>query len=107
MNWEKFVLQVIDGAKDLCVDSLTKYKGTITKDMQEFLEKSKSDFEIWSQQLITGELTKEDYETVVKGRMKVASFIITRQSELGKIEIEKLVSGLVNIIISTALRQIL
>ena len=107
MNWEKFILQVSDGVKDLCIGSFSNLKNTLTKDMQGYLEKSKHKFEVWSQQLINGELTKEEYEILVKGQMKVAEFITIKHIEMGKIEIEKLSSGLAKVIIDTTFRLLL
>jgi nicotinamide riboside kinase len=107
MNWENFISQVSEGVRDLCIGSFSNLKSTLAKDMLGYLEKSKRRFETWSQQLLKGDLTKEEYENLIKGQMKVAEFITTKHIEMGKIEIEKLSSGLAKVIIDTTFRVLL
>jgi hypothetical protein len=104
MDWKNFIIQISEGAKDLCVDSLINYKNSVSSDMQKFLEKSRSNFEKWSQQVQDGRLSKEDYESLVKRQMAGAEFIAIKQAGLGKIEIEKLISGIINVIVDSTFK---
>jgi hypothetical protein len=104
MDWDRFIVQVSDEVKNLFVGSLDNYKGGLLKDIQGFFEKSKCYFEQWSQQVLEGILTKEDYESLVKRQMAGAEFISIKQAGIAKVELEKLSSGITKIIIDTTFR---
>ena len=101
MDWKDFFAQTSEGAKGLCIGSLSSYTKSVTKDVQKFLEKSKSNFLLWSQQVLDGTLSKEEYESLVKRQMAGIEFIAIKKAGIGKIELEKFSSGLVKIIIDT------
>ena len=104
MDWKNFFTEVSEGVKGLCIGSLSKYTNAITKDIQRFLEKTKRNFIQWSQQVIDGKLSKEDYESLIKRQMAGIEFIAIKQAGIGKIELEKFSSGLVKVIFDTTFR---
>jgi hypothetical protein len=104
MDWEKFIVQVSEGVKGLCVGSLGNYKNALAKDMQRFLEKSKHYFEQWTQQVLEGKLTKEDFEMLVNRQMAGAEFITIKQTGMAKIELDKLSSSIIKTVIDIVFR---
>jgi hypothetical protein len=102
MDWENFVDSVCNNIGPALVGGLSKFKGSLERDTREFLEKSKDDIESWTTALANGKLSKNDYETLMQGKIDVAKMIYLKNKGIGKIEIEKFTSVVIKTVINSA-----
>jgi ADP-dependent phosphofructokinase/glucokinase len=102
MDWGKFVDSVCNNIGPAFVGGLSKFKGNLEKDTKEFLEKSKDDIENWTTALAHGELSKNEYETLMQGKIDVAKLIYLKNKGIGKIEIEKFTSVVIKTVVNSA-----
>jgi hypothetical protein len=102
MDWGKFVDSVCNNIGPTLGGSLSKFKGDLEKDTKEFLEESKYDIETWTTALANGKLSKNEYETLMQGKLAVAKMIYLKNKGIGKIEIEKFTSAVIKTVINSA-----
>jgi hypothetical protein len=102
MDWGKFVDSVCKNIGPALVGDFSKFKGSLEKDTKEFLEKSKDDIESWTTALANGKLSKNNYETLMQGKIDVAKMIYLKNKGIGKIEIEKFTSVVIKTVINSA-----
>jgi ADP-dependent phosphofructokinase/glucokinase len=102
MDWRKFVDSVCGNIGHALIGGLSKFKESLEKDTREFLEKSKDDIESWTTALVNGELPKNEYETLMRGKIDVAKMIYLKNKGIGKIEIERFTSAVIKTVIDSA-----
>ena len=82
--------------KELAKTTGKDFKEAAIKDGTEFLEKTKEDLKLWTQQVIEGDLSKEDYEFLVKGKKDLAEMAALTQAGLSLVEVEKFRNSVVS-----------
>ena len=102
MDWDKFAISISTEVGELFSGKLKSYKDAAEKDAKAFLEASKNDIEKWTIELAEGELLKNEYEILVKGKADVLKMLYLKQLGIGKIEKEKFMKGLIKIIVKAA-----
>lgn len=78
-----------------------------TKDGLQFLDETKADLETWTKELMAGNLSKDDFEWLVKGRKDLARMEAIKQAGMAAIEIEKLKNQIIDLVIGKALERFL
>jgi hypothetical protein len=102
MGWGKFVDSVCNNIGPALVGNLSKFKGNLERDTKEFLGKSRDDIESWTMALTDRKLSKNEYETLMQGKIDVAKLIYLKNKGIGKIEMEKFTSAVIKTIINSA-----
>jgi hypothetical protein len=102
-----FLNTVKDNLLGFAEENLKEYKDELLKDGNAFVKKTKNDLERWGQGLLTGALSKNDFEFLVKGKEDLAEMEALKQAGLGKIKISKLRDGVIGIVINSALKTFL
>jgi hypothetical protein len=105
VTFEDFWEDLQKGFSTFAETSLKDFKDEAFAAGKDFLEQSKEDIKLWTEQLATGQMSKEDFEWNVKGKKDVADLIILKQKGLAKAQVDKFTSGLTDIIISTAVKS--
>jgi DNA repair ATPase RecN len=93
-------------AKALAQELFKQYARQATSDAKDFLQKSKDDLKRWIEELARGEMDKNEFESLVKGRADVAEMHALKQAGLAAVQIDTFVNGLLDIIISAAFNAI-
>lgn len=100
MDWSTLSADVIREVGSLCVGEMAKYKIDIEKEMKSFLDSSKANIETWTKQVASGELSKDDYKTLLKGKEAVVSMMILKHKGIAKIKAEQLSKDIINALIT-------
>lgn len=88
-------------------ENLNEYKDELLKDGNTFVEKTKSDLKRWTDGLVQGTLSQKDFEFLVKGKKDLAQMEALKQIGLSKIRINKIVNGVLDIVIGSAVKTFL
>ena len=88
-------------------DNLNEYKDELIRDGNAFVEKTKSDLKRWTEGLALGTLSKKDFEFLIKGKKDLAQMEALKQLGLSKIRINKILDGVLEIVVGSALKTFL
>jgi hypothetical protein len=77
------------------------------QDGQEFLDKSKADLQRWLKMLNNGEISTEEFKSLVEGLKDLAPMELLRQAGLKAAKIDKFRTQAINLLIDTAFKFIL
>jgi hypothetical protein len=66
----------------------------------------KDALQTWFKQPTDGQLSKEDFKYLVKGRKDLAEMTAMTQIGLAKIRVERIVNGAIDLVINSALKAI-
>jgi hypothetical protein len=67
-----------------------------------FLQDTRADLERWAQLLASGQLTKDDFASLVRGRQDLAQMAGLKRVGLAAIRIEQIKTALIQLIITAA-----
>jgi len=87
--------------------NLNEHKDELLKDGNAFIEKTKADLKRWTDGLVSGALSQKDFEFLVKGKKDLAQMEALKQIGLSKIRINKIVDGVLGIVIGSAVKTFL
>jgi hypothetical protein len=90
----------------LAVTSVQQFKKEAETDAQNLLEYLKQNLQIWTIQLATGELKKDDFEFLIMGQKELIQMNFLKQKGMALIDLDKLKISLINQIVKTALSVI-
>jgi hypothetical protein len=92
---------------DFAKENLNEYKDELLKDGNAFIEKAKADLKRWTDGLVAGSLSQKDFEFLVKGKKDLAQMETLKQIGLSKIRINKIINGMLDIVIGSAVKTFL
>jgi hypothetical protein len=87
--------------------SLKNLSQAAVSDGQAFLADTQEDLERWTKLLATGDLTEKDFTWLVASKKDSAEMLALKQKGLAKVAVDQFTSGLVDIIVSTAIKTFL
>ncbi len=87
----------------LIQDSLADYKDAATTDWDGFYGSIKDDLARWSVLLAEKRLTKEDVESLVRGKKDLCELEALKQVGLGQVRMDKFRESLISILIKAAI----
>ncbi len=106
-NINDFLNSLKNDLLNFAEDNLKEYKDELLKDGNTFAKKLKNDLERWGQGLISGALSKKDFEFLVKGKKDLAEMEALKEAGLAKVKISKFRDGVIGIVINSALKTFL
>ena len=92
---------------DFAKTNLNEYKDELLKDGNAFIDKTKTDLKRWADGLVQGTLSQKDFEFLVKGKKDLAQMEALKQVGLSKIRINKIVDGVLGIVVGSAVKTFL
>jgi len=101
-TFDDFLDSVKDGAKDLAKNIFDDYQTEAQDDAEAFLEKTKVDLKRWSILLAQGELNQQDFGDLVLAKKALAEIHFLRQKGVALAKLERFRSGLVDLVVDTA-----
>jgi len=93
-------------SKALAEKLFKQYTNQAMNDVQDFLEKSKDDLKRWIEELSRGEISKDEFESLVKGQADAAGMHALKQAGLAAVQIDTFINGVLDIVVSTAFAAI-
>ncbi len=101
-NFDQFLEAVKNGVVDLAKTEAVDYIDAARSDGQEFLNATKQDLIVWTQQLADGLLSQDEFEFLVNGKKDLAKMEALTQAGVGAAKIDKIRSGVINIVLTSA-----
>jgi hypothetical protein len=83
------------------------YRDQAQADGQAFIDQTKQDLQIWSQQLAAGQITQVEFRFNVNSKKSLAQLVSLKQAGLAKVSADKFTNGLVDVIVNTAVSTFL
>lgn len=102
-KFDDFLLQVKTGAKDLARELFMEYRDTAVKESENFFAAARADLERWTKLLITGDLTREDFEWLVKGKKDLLDLYALKQAGLARVRIDRFRNGVIKLVVDKAM----
>ena len=106
-NFNDFIVTLKSDLLDFAKENMEEYKDELLKDGTQFVEKTKSDLERWTDALASEALSPKDFEFLLKGKKDLAEMEALKQLGLSKIRITKIFNSLVNVIAGSAVKTFL
>ena len=106
-NFNDFIDTLKSDLLDFAKENLEEYKNELLKDGTQFVNKTKSDLERWTDGLASGALSPKDFEFLLKGKKDLAEMEALKQLGLSKIRITKIFNSLTNVIAGSAIKTFL
>lgn len=85
----------------------SSYKDAVIQDSNEFLQTSKDRLKKWTEELALNQISKDDFEFLVKGLRELAKMEALKRAGITLIELDKLRSSILNIIIGSTLDMVI
>jgi len=106
-DFDAFLEQLKTSLKGLAQNSFKKYSQQILHDWTEFAKKLEDDLQRWSVEYSIHEMTKEEFEFLVKGKKDLLEMEALKQLGLARTELNKLRNAIVDTITGTAVKVLL
>ena len=84
-----------------------KFKNAAVSDGTAFVQKLKTDLEVWTAELARGAISQKDFEWLVAGKQDLAELEALKQAGLAEARLQDFVDGLVNVVVNTAVKVFL
>jgi hypothetical protein len=82
------------------------YAKSAKKDAKAFLAESGAKIDEWTALLVAGEMTKDDFEWLVQSRKDNAKMEALTQAGLGKAKIQRIVNGVLDLVVAEAFKLV-
>lgn len=101
-SFNDFLNALKDGLKQLVAQSLADYKDAAVQDGEAFLTKTRADLERWTGELAQGQVSKDDFEWLVRGKKDLGEMEALKQAGLTLVRLDQFRTSLINLVIGTA-----
>jgi len=97
---------VEDQSKALAEKLFKQYTHQALSDVRDFLEKSKDALKRWVEDLVRGDLDKDEFESLIKGQADLAEMRALKRAGLAAVQIDTFTNGVLDIVVSAAFAAI-
>ncbi len=101
-RFDDFLKILVRKAGDLAQQSLKEHRKEATRDARSFVEKARDDLERWTRLLARGELSRQDFEWLVKGKEDLAELEALEQAGLARARLQRFRRSLLDLVTATA-----
>jgi hypothetical protein len=98
--------QISQQATTLATKLFTGFVNQAVQDSEAFLQKTENDIATWLQDLQAGNITKDNFASLVRGEKDLAEMRALKEAGLGQVAIDTFVNGFIQIVISVALSAV-
>ena len=102
LNFDNFFDSLKTGVVDLAKNEVPDFLEEATDDGKEFLNSMKDDLLTWTQQLVDGQLSKDEFEFLVKGRKDLAKMEALTQAGATALKVDELKNSVITLVIASA-----
>jgi len=106
-TFNEFLSTLKEDLLDFAKENLEEYKDELLKDGNEFVKKTKKDLERWTEGLVSGALSKADFEFLLKGKKDLAEMEALKQLGLSKIKVSKITNSVIDVVVGSAVKTFL
>lgn len=105
-NFDEFVEAAKQGIVEVAKTETRDFLQDTQADGEAFLESTKQDLLVWTQQLADGLLSKEEFEFLVKGQKDLAKMEALTRAGVGAAKIDAVRTGVINAVLTAAMTQL-
>ena len=105
--FDEFVDMFLSGAKELAKQVFDGFEDNAKADARAFVDKTEADLKRWAKLLADGELSKDEFENLVRAKKALAEIHELTQAGVALTKIERFRSGLVDLAIDSAFKVFL
>lgn len=101
-NFDQFFNNIKNGLADLAKQEVPDFLDEATADGQAFLESMKEDLLTWSQQVLDGKLSRDEFAFLVQGRQDLAKMEGLTKAGATAIQMDQLKNSVIQLVINSA-----
>ncbi len=105
-NFDQFLEAVRAGVVDVAKTEALDFWQDAKSDGEAFLESTKKDLLVWTQQLADGLLSTDEFEFLVKGQKDLATMEALTRAGVGAAKIDAVRTGVMNVVLTAALTKL-
>ncbi len=102
-SFDDFVEAVQDGARELARETFDDYLDDARNDARSFIANCEDDLRRWINMLEQGDLDQQEFSDLVNGQKSLAQIHLLTQKGIALTKLERFRSGLIDLVINTAL----
>lgn len=106
-DFNEFWENLEKGLEELAKKNLKEFVEAAKKDGNAFFDKTMTDLQRWTKLLVQGDLTQDDFEWLVAGKIDLAEMEALKQEGLESVRIERFKNALISLVIDTAFETFL
>jgi hypothetical protein len=103
-KFDDFTKTVLGGVKGLATGTLKDFLASAKDDAKAFLQQSEDNLRRWTRQLALNELSKDEFEELVRGQAEVAEMAALTQAGITAARIQRFRDALINLVIDAAFK---
>jgi hypothetical protein len=106
-GFEQFLAQLQEELAAFADDSWQDHRQAAIADGRAFITRTRQDLKRWTRLLASGDITRDDFEWLMLGRRDLARLTALKRRGLAKAALDRFTNGLIDTVVSTALRNFL
>ena len=106
-NFNDFIDALEDGLETFAREESEEYKDAAKTKGKAFIEETKNDLERWTKALAKGDLSRNDFEWLVKSKKDLFELNTLKQIGLTKVAVDRFVNGVIDLVVDTAFETFL
>jgi hypothetical protein len=106
-KFDEYLAAVLNGTEKLAGDMLLDLIKESREDAKGFLATANDDLKQWTEQLSTGEITKDEFEFLVLAKKDLAQLLALKRAGLTKVKLEVFQNALMELVVDTAFKVFL
>jgi hypothetical protein len=106
-DFNTFIAELKKNLFEFAGDSFKKYSSQLLQDGTDFAVKLEEDLKRWAEEYSIHEMTKEEFEFLVKSKKDLLEMETLKQEGLARTDLNKLRNGIVEILTGTAIKFLL
>ncbi len=103
-DFNGFSEETVSGIARLAEDGFNDFKDEAIAAGKDFLAQSKEDLQHWTEQLAAGQISKEDFEWLMRSKENAVKLIILNRIGLTKTQADKLTAGIISVVTASAFK---
>jgi hypothetical protein len=105
-NFNQFLDHLKEELGAVAAEFGSELKDDLINDGLHFVHKTRHDLQSWSEQLLTGELSKKDFEWLLKSKKDLAEMEALKQKGLAQVRIDRLKTALLQSVIGSVAKML-
>lgn len=101
VDFQSIFNTLVDGVENLAKDLLKNYVNDAKNDGVAFLNDTKADLQKWVNELAAGDMTTEEFKSLVNGQKDLLEMVALRKAGEAAITIDKFKNSLLNLVTTT------
>lgn len=106
-EFDRFLKEIQDELVEFADDSWKDHRQAAVADGRAFITRTKQDLKRWTRLLASGDITRDDFEWLMLGRKDLARLTALKRKGLARAALDQFTNGLLDTVVSTALRRFL